>query len=75
MVLSRKYYTKSLRLTHLPALIKHLNHEIEIIKVTPVGLTALTIILLLNEENIKTQVRLLPVSFRISYIYQLYNYI
>jgi len=51
-------------------LIKDFNHEIED-KATHVGSTALLLMFIPNEENIKTQVRLLPVPFKISHVYQL----
>ena len=50
-------------MTQQTLLIKNFNHKTEE-KATPVGSTALIFMFLLNKENIKNQVRLLPVSFK-----------
>jgi len=53
-------------------LIKNLNSETQN-KATPVGSTVLTLMSLLNGEIIKIQVRLLPVHFKLSHVYQYYK--
>jgi len=63
-----------LSITSKILLIKNLDRETEN-KATLVGSTALVIMFLLNKENIKNQVRLLPVYFKFSMFINATNYI